>query len=161
MVKPVRQTKQTVPGRARGFTLIEILIALVVLGILMAVALPGYNSQVTRSKRSDCMGVMLGFAQAMEKHRALNYTYLGAAASGDTGAPASTLHPAQCPIDGEALYNLTIQAATATTFTLQATPVAGKGQANDGPLRINHLGQRFWDKDSDGFEATENTWGTD
>ncbi|MDJ0878803.1 MAG: type IV pilin protein [Halieaceae bacterium] len=149
------------PKRERGFTLIEILIALVVLAILMAVALPGYNSQVTRSNRNDCMGVMLGFAQAMEKHRALNYTYLGAADGGDTGTPANTLHPAQCPIDGTALYNLTIVSATATEFTLQAAPVAGRRQAGDGPIRINHLGQRFWDRNSDGFGAGDNTWKTD
>ncbi len=146
--------------RDKGFTLIEILIALVVLGILMSIALPGYNSQVTRSRRSDCMGVMLGFAQAMEKYRAVNYTYEGAANGGnDTGAPASTLHPAQCPIEGDALYNLTIQAATATTFNLDATPVGA--QAGDGALRINQLGQRFWDRDGDGFEASENSWSTD
>jgi type IV pilus assembly protein PilE len=146
----------------RGFTLIEILIALVILGILMAVALPGYNSQVARSKRSDCMGVMLGFAQAMEKYRAVNYTYLGAADGGsDTGAPASTLHPDQCPIDGEALYDLTIQAATANSFTLQATPVSTQAQADDGALRINNLGQRFWDaNDDDVWASTENTWNT-
>ncbi len=144
--------------REGGFTLIEMLVALVVLGILMAVALPNYNSQVTRSRRSDCMGVMLGFAQAMEKYRAVNYTYLGAAdGNADTGVPASTLHPAQCPIDGDALYNLTIQAATANAFTLQATPVGA--QTGDGALRINNLGQRFWDQNADGtWASTENTW---
>ncbi len=146
--------------RDKGFTLIEILIALVVLGILMSIALPGYNSQVTRSRRSDCMGVMLGFAQAMEKHRAVNYTYQGAADGGDdTGPPASTLHPDQCPIEGTALYNLTIEEATATEFTLEADPVGA--QDGDGALSINELGQRFWDKDDDGFEASENTWSTD
>ncbi len=158
----MQKGKHMTNKRESGFTLIEILIALVVLGLLMSIALPSYNSQVTRSRRSDCMGVMLGFAQAMEKYRAVNYTYLGAADGGaDTGAPADTLHPAQCPIDGDALYNLTIQAATATSFTLDATPVAGGAQASDGALRINNLGQRFWDRNNaSGFEATENTWNT-
>lgn len=146
------------PAGQQGFTLIEILIALVVLGILMAVALPGYNSQVTRSNRNDCMGVMLSFAQAMEKHRAINYTYEGAAASGNTGAPASTLHPAQCPIDGTALYTLTIESATPTFFRLEATPVAKQQQEDNGALAINSRGQRFWDQDDNGFDADENTW---
>jgi type IV pilus assembly protein PilE len=143
-----------------GFTMIEILIVVVILGILAAIALPSYNSQVERSRRSDCMGVMLGFAQAMEKYQAVNYTYLGAAEGGDdTGTPASTLYPDTCPIDGEtAFYDLTIQAATANSYTLEATPSSGSPQAGDGALRINSLGQRFWDRGNDGFGASDNTW---
>ncbi len=145
--------------RSAGFTLIEIMIVLVIIGIIAAIALPGYSSQVTRSRRSDCMGVMLGFAQAMEKHHAVNFSYLGAAASGDTGAPAATLYPARCPLDGDTVfYDLTIQAATADSYVLEARPPSGSPQAGDGALRINQLGQRFWDVDDNGFQATENTW---
>lgn len=147
--------------RMQGFTLIEILIAIVIVGILAAIALPSYNNQVTRSRRSDCMGVLLGLAQAMEKYNAVQFTYLGAADEGaDTGAPASTLYPDTCPIDGNAtFYNLTIAAATATTFTVQATPVAGSPQAGDGILQVNSLGQRVWDENGDGDIAdTDRNW---
>lgn len=148
--------------RMAGFTLIEVMIVILILGIIAAIALPSYDNQVARSRRSDCMSVMLGFAQAMEKYYSLNYTYLGAADAGaDTGTPASTLYPAKCPIDGTSVfYNLTIQAATVNSFTLQATPTGG--HAGDGFLRVNSLGQRFWDKDnSGGIGAGENNWNTD
>lgn len=144
----------------QGFTLVEMMIVLVILGILAAIALPGYNGQVAKSRRSDCMGVLLGFAQAMEKYNAANFTYLGAANGGsDTGAPASNLYPAQCPLEGDAFYTLTIQAATANSYTVQATPVAGSAQDGDGFLRVNSLGQRIWDENNDGsVGANDNNW---
>ena len=57
-------------------------------------------------------------------------------------------------------YNLTIQAATANSFTLRATPVSTASQADDGILEINSLGQRFWDNNNDGdtVDAGENDW---
>lgn len=148
--------------RMAGFTLIEVMIVVLILGIIAAVALPSYDNQVARSRRSDCMSVLLGLAQAMEKYYALNYTYLGAANAGaDTGTPANTLYPAKCPIDGSAVfYNLTIQAATVNSFTVQATPTAG--QAGDGFLQVNSLGQRFWDENNNGsIDAGENDWNAD
>ncbi len=148
----------------QGFTLIELMIVLVIIGIIAAVALPSYNSSVSRSRRSDCMGVLLGLAQAMEKYNAMNYTYLGAASGGgNTGTPAATLYPSQCPIDGTADYNLTIQAATATAFTVEALPIASRPQADDGGLRVNSLGQKFWDENADGSYAGagENNWTVD
>jgi type IV pilus assembly protein PilE len=149
--------------RTAGFTLIEVMIVILILGIVAAIALPSYSNQVARSRRSDCMGVLLGFAQAMEKYRAVNFTYLGAATAGaDTGAPANTLYPDQCPIEGDTpFYNLTIQAATANSFTVQAASTGT--QADDGSLRVNSLGQRFWDKDNDGdyTDAGNDNWNTD
>ena len=49
---------------------------------------------------------------------------------------------------------------TATSFVILATPAAGSTQTGDGILRINHLGQRGWDKNNDGDFADpgEDTW---
>ncbi|MFK7831565.1 MAG: type IV pilin protein [Congregibacter sp.] len=144
----------------KGFTLIELMIVVVVLGILVSIALPSYQDSVVRSGRADAQAVLLGFAQAMERHFNQNYTYVGAAVGGvAVGAPAPTVYSAQAPIDGNAFYNLTISAADATGFTIRATPVAGGRQDGDGLLELDSLGRRAWDADNDGtIAAAEFTW---
>ena len=148
-------------GKMQGFTLIELMIAVAIMAILTAIALPSYNKQVAKSRRADCMGVMMGFAQAMEKHYSMAYSYLGAGVSGaDTGAPAAGKYPDQCAIEGKAYYDLTIQAAAAQSFTLRATPTSGTSQVGDGYLEVTSLGQRRWDKNNDGDtgDSGETTW---
>ncbi|MEP5766311.1 MAG: type IV pilin protein [Halieaceae bacterium] len=147
--------------RQQGFTLIEIMIALVILGILMAIALPAYNTQVVNTRVGECKAALLGFAQSMDKYYAVNYSYLDAAVSGaDTGAPAGTLFPPTCTIEGDMVtYNLTIQASSATAYTLRATPASGSSQVGSGYLEVNSLGQRFHDKNNNGsIDTGENTW---
>ena len=76
---------------------------------------------------------------------------------GDTGAP--TIFSATSPVDGgTAYYNLTISAAAARTYTLQATPI--NGQAGDGILVISQTGARGWDRNNDGdiVDANEDIW---
>ncbi|HET9108841.1 MAG TPA: prepilin-type N-terminal cleavage/methylation domain-containing protein, partial [Steroidobacteraceae bacterium] len=47
------------PGRADGFTLIELMIAVVVVAILMAIAVPSYESYVEKSRRTDAKTALL------------------------------------------------------------------------------------------------------
>jgi type IV pilus assembly protein PilE len=150
--------------RNGGFTLIEVMIVLVLIAIITSIALPSYTSQVVRGRRADCQGMMMAFSQAMEKHFALNYTYLGAANGGaDTGAPDGSVYVNRCPMEGKVTYNLTISAANASSYTLRATPATNHSQADDGILEVNSLGQRFWDKNNDGDVADtgENNWARD
>ena len=101
----------------KGFTLIELMIVIAILGILAAIAVPAYQGSVIKSRRADAQGALTGFANAMERHFTTNNTYGGAAAGGaDTGSPA--IFPTQSPLDGSnKYYNLTITAADASTFT--------------------------------------------
>ena len=151
--------------RRQGFTLIELMIVVVLIAIITAIALPNYRSSVVKTRRGDCQAALLSFAQAMEKFYAANYSYLGAGVSAaDTGAPASEVHPNACPIEtgGTTYYNLTIQASSATNFTVRATPASGSTQVGDGIMEINSLGQRFWDNNNDGDtgDTGENDWRT-
>lgn len=144
--------------KQQGVTLMELMIVVAIIGILTAIAYPSYQDQVESSRRSDAQGALTGFASAMERHFTANNSYLGAGTGGaDTGAPA--VYTTQSPADsGTKFYDLTIQAATATTYTLRATPI--NGQVGDGLMELLSTGQKRWDKDNsgDGTGTGENNW---
>lgn len=142
--------------KENGFTLIELMIVVAIIGILAGIAYPSYQDSVRKSRRSDATGALLGLANAMERHFTETNSYLGAA--GTSGTPADTgaprIYSTQSPIDGGTkYYDLTINAATASTYTLQATPIGG--QASDGILQVTQTGQRSWDRNNDGDFADE------
>jgi type IV pilus assembly protein PilE len=124
-----------------GFTLIELLLVVTIIALLGAIAYPSYREQVSNSRRSDCGGTLMSLGNAMERFYTVNNTYLGAAAGGNnTGAPA-VMQPTTCPADGgDATYNLTIQAATATTYTIQAAPTGAQTGDRCGTLTLNNRG---------------------
>jgi type IV pilus assembly protein PilE len=146
-------------NRTTGFTLIELVTVVAIIGILAAIAYPNYTAHLAKTRRADAQAALTGFANAMERYYTQNNSYLGAAVGGaDTGAPVATLYPSQSPLDGNTkYYNLTIAAATATGFTLRATPIGA--QASDGYLELLSTGARRWDRNNmSGIEAGENTW---
>ena len=143
---------------AKGFTLVELMITVAIVGILAGIAYPSYQDSVRESRRADAKGALLGFANAMERHFTECNSYLGDGAKcGDAGKP--TIFSTTSPVDGgTAYYNLTIgDDLTARTYTLQATPI--NSQAGDGMLVISETGARGWDRNNDGTIGTnENTW---
>jgi type IV pilus assembly protein PilE len=146
---------------AGGFTLTELMIAVAVVGILAGIAYPNYIDHVRKSRRADAQGALMGLANAMERYFTQNSTYVGAATPPLPAAPLPAIFPSQSPIDGSTpYYNLTIQAATATTYTLRAAPIAGTGQAMDGLLELDGTGVRRWDRNGDGdfADADEDCW---
>jgi type IV pilus assembly protein PilE len=62
-------------GKQKGFTLIELMIALMVVGILAAIAYPSYQDSVRKGRRGDGMAALLEAAQKLEVYRALNAEY--------------------------------------------------------------------------------------
>lgn len=121
----------------KGFTLIELMIAVAIIALLAAIAIPSYNSSVMKSRRSDATIALSTLQLAEEKYRASNATYgtlaqLQAAGGGVSGTSSG------------GYYTITIPANTATGYTLTATPVAGKSQANDtscAPITLTQAGE--------------------
>lgn len=136
--------------KAAGFTLVEIMIVMVLIGVLAAIALPSYQQSVVNSRRADAMAVLQGLSQAMERY----YTETGAY----TGA-STALYSSKSPFEGTAVYyNLTISELNSADYILLATPA--NGQAGDGILTLSNTGLRGWDRDNSGTvsAATEQCW---
>lgn len=102
---------------ARGFTLVELMIAVAVVGILATVALPSYQAHVAAARRTDAKSALLAAAQAMERYYTERGTYVGATL-GTTG-----LYPATSP---NGYYAMTIVTLTADGYTLRASRQGGQ-----------------------------------
>lgn len=100
----------------RGFTLVEILIIVVIIGILATVAYPSYQTNVRKAKRNDAIEALLRVQVAQEKWRVNDTDY---ATLGELGNPSTV----------EGYYAISIPANTATGYTIRATAVGD--QLND------------------------------
>lgn len=138
----------------RGFSLIEVMIVAVIIGILAAIAFPAYTDQMAKTRRADAKIALTQLANRMEQYYIDQTppTYVGAAVG------AGGIYPSEAPVDGSnKYYDLSIVAANGTSFTLQAAPK--NGQAGDGSLRLLSDGTRQYDANHNGsFDAGENVW---
>ena len=144
-----------------GFSLIELMIVVAIVGIIAAIAYPSYQGVISDGYRGTGQADLLGLASAMERHHSGSFSYEGAASGGsNTGAPAvfSAYSPSSEPAANKR-YTLSIVAASATAFELKATPVTGTGQAADGALYYFSDGRKGWDKNNNGnLESSEYCW---
>lgn len=126
--------------RQHGFNLIELMIVVAIVALIAAFAYPSYLEQIRKTRRADCAGALVSLASAMERYQTVNNSYLGAGPSGGaTGAPA--IFPTTCPVDGgTATYNLTIAAATASTYRIEAAPTGPQAGDKCGTFTLNSRG---------------------
>lgn len=119
--------------KARGFTLIELMVVVAVIAILAAIAYPSYQDSVRKSRRAQAKADLVEYAATAERFRTANNTYAGFTLP-ITVSPRET---------GAAVhYNLTPAAAfvDANTFTITATPAGGQTADRCGTLSLSQSG---------------------
>ena len=120
----------------RGFTLVELLVAMAALAILAAIALPAFFEQLARARRSDVQAALLEDAAYMQHYYASHNAYM------DT--PAPQLPFAITPRQGTASYAITVSvpAGDPTSFVLTATRSGPMSSDACGDFTYDNLGRR-------------------
>lgn len=143
--------------RQRGFTLIELMIAVVVIALLAAIGFPSYQEYIKRGKRAEGKGALMRAAQQLERFYSLNNCYpSGSANCGNAGSSAAALTAAGInAFSGDSAaasaYNLSVT-TTAQAFTLTATPTFTDDKC--GNLTLASTGA----KGKTGTESLQNCW---
>lgn len=105
-----------------GFSLIELMIALVIVGILASVAMPSYQSYMRKGRRADVQQFMLNLSQLNQRYFMDNRAYTSTVAT--LASPPSN-------ISSYYTVTITVDNGPPPTFSISAAPVGGSVQAGD------------------------------
>ena len=119
-------------AKHQGFTLVEIMIVVAIIGVLAAIAFPSYQRYVIKTKRVDMMSEMQNIASEIESRKLAQGSY--SAISAGVKTDFSTAYPRQ----GTQLYDVTITNPLVAKWTITAIPKTGSQMANDGTLTLNY-----------------------
>lgn len=133
--------------RINGFSLIELMIVVVIVGILAAIAMPSYSNYVIRGSRAAAQTELLEMASQQEKIYLNSNAYTANVTTAYNGTSAGGLGrtSGKTP-DGK--YALSLS-GVGQTYTIAAAPVAGTNQAGNGCLTIQENGLRQWHENND------------
>ena len=135
--------------RTAGFTLIELMIVIAIIGLLASIGYPAYQDQVQKTRRADAKSVLMEAANAMERYYTAEGSYTGVTQGDD--------YPAKSPIDGTTTHYTIAANITGggTAYTLTATRSGAQAADKCGNLSLSSTGARTIASAGTGVTADE------
>ena len=133
--------------KRNGFSLIELMIVVTIVGILAAIAIPSYSAYVRRANRTDATRTMSFLSQALERCYSQTFSY--------AGCPQAL--PGTNP-SAQNYYNVTLTVLSATTFNIVAVPLNNPqlGDAQCTSFTVDQTGAQSMTGTAD----TKTCWGS-
>lgn len=125
----------------KGFTLLELMITVAIVGILAAVAIPQYTQYTVRGNRAAAQAFMMDIANREKQYLLDARSYTNSLTTLAMAAPADVSKNYTIAICLDAACT---PATAAPSFKITATPIPGKAQASDGNLTLDDTGAKTW-----------------
>ena len=137
----MNQTNHSIaPVRARGFTLVELMVTVAIVALLAGFAIPAYTSYLVKGNRAAAKAFMVAVANR-EQQYILDARVYGVVT---TNAEFSSVLNMTVPTEVSSIYNVTVAnvGGNVRTFLITAAPISTQANKNDGTMTLDNTGAK-------------------